>query len=146
MSTLYNQTESCVLNCGQSSGWFDFNRGVRQGCLISPSLFVLAAEKLAEAVRGEESGLELNLHKTQGVILGEMELTRNISKEIKWENRIKILGIHFDSGSYANKDQVLNFDPAIAKMKRTCNSWRMRTLSLKGKIVILNTLVLPIIY
>lgn len=106
---------------------------------------MVEALKLIDNFR-KVSGLELNLQKTQGVILGEIELNRNISKEIKWGNRIKILGIHFDSGNYIHKDQVLNFDPAIVKMKRTCNSWKMRKLSLKGKIVILNTLVLPIIY
>lgn len=46
ISTLYSQAEACVLNSGQSSGWFPLRRGVRQGCPISPSLFVLAAEKL----------------------------------------------------------------------------------------------------
>lgn len=75
-----------------------------------------------------------------------MELERNISQEIKWGNRIKILGIHFDSENYDNKDKILNFDPAIAKMKKTSSSWMVRNLSLKGRIVILNTLVLPIIY
>lgn len=61
ISTLYSQSESCVLNCGQSSGWFPFNRGVRQGCPISPSLFVLSAEKLAEAIRSNTDihGLDL---------------------------------------------------------------------------------------
>lgn len=189
ISTLYSQAESCVLNCGQSSGWFPCNRGVRQGCPISPSLFVLAAEKLAEAIRRdnnikgldlldtttkilqfaddstlfvkeeesldralvvidnfrEVSGLELNLQKTQGIMLGPIEMAGSNSREIQWGNRFKILGIQFDSENSDNKDKVLNFDPAISKMKKICSSWSLRNLSLKGRTVILNTLVLPII-
>lgn len=190
ISTLYESSESCVLNGGQSSGWFPFQRGIRQGCPISPFLFALAVEKLADEMRRNVniigldllethtkilqfaddstlflesesslvhalrvvnkftrvSGLELNLQKTHGLILGETQLESDISKQISWGEQVKILGIHFDINDYDEKDQKINFDPAIAKMRRVCASWDLRNLSLKGKVVILNTLVLPIIY
>lgn len=51
IATLYSASESCVLNGGQSSGWFPFQKGIRQGYPISPFLFALAVEGLADAIR-----------------------------------------------------------------------------------------------
>lgn len=190
IATLYASAESCVLNGGQSSGWFPFQRGIRQGCPISPFLFALAVEKMADEIRRKEnivgldllnthtkilqfaddstlflktesslvqalqtvtefkrvSGLDLNLQKTHGLVLGDLRLETDVSKQITWSEQVKILGINFDINEYEGKDQTINFDPALAKMRRVCTSWDLRNLSLKGKVVILNTLVLPIIY
>lgn len=51
---LYNGAESCVLNNGFSTGWFSLHAGLRQGCPLSPALFVLAVEKLADCIRREQ--------------------------------------------------------------------------------------------
>lgn len=169
---LYSSSESCILNCGMSSGWFPFGREVQQGCPISPFLFVLAAEKLADVLRRDPlikgidlleshsglgralqtierfkriSGLGLNLHKSQGIVIGDLEIQSDLAKAIPWGDSFQILGINFDTRNYENKDILINFDPALVKMKKVCDSWSMRNLSLKGKTVILNTLVLPII-
>ena len=54
--TFYCNVESCVLNNGWSSNFFQPQRGVRQGCCpLSPYLFILAAEVLAKTVRNNMS-------------------------------------------------------------------------------------------
>ena len=50
---LYNNKESSVINNGYISGAFPETWGVRQGCPLSPYLFILCAEIMATVVRNE---------------------------------------------------------------------------------------------
>ena len=49
----YTDICSCVQINGWSSDFFTLSRGVRQGCLLSPYLFILCAEILANATRND---------------------------------------------------------------------------------------------
>ena len=55
LNLFYCRPESCVLNNGWASHFFEIQRGVRQGCPLSPYLFVLSVEMLAMAIRENKS-------------------------------------------------------------------------------------------
>ena len=62
---LYSGANSCVTNNGHMSNYFSMGRGVRQGCPLSPYLFILAAEVLAISIR--------NNPKIKGIVIGKKE-------------------------------------------------------------------------
>jgi hypothetical protein len=62
IKTIYNDIETSVLNNGHITKFFKPQKGVRQGCPISPYLFIIAAEMLNRVLkkRIEEIGIKDN--------------------------------------------------------------------------------------
>ena len=62
ISIMHTDPESCVMNNGSSTGYFQLNRGTRQGDPIAPYLFILVIEVLAKMVQNNKSikGLTIN--------------------------------------------------------------------------------------
>ena len=58
----YQNIESCILNNGWASNFFALERGVRQGCPLSPYIFLLCVEILAERIRMNQDvkGISIN--------------------------------------------------------------------------------------
>ena len=59
---LYRDISSCTINNGHISEFFKVSRGVRQGCPLSPYLFILCVEPLAEKIRTTDTihGIQIN--------------------------------------------------------------------------------------
>ena len=64
--TLYQDISATVLNNGHTSKWFSLERGVRQGCPLSPYLFILLAETLSCKIRENEA--------IKGIIISNCEI------------------------------------------------------------------------
>ena len=65
IDTFYKNTESCCLINGHMSEWFYLQRGCRQGDPISPYIFILCAEVLADLIRNNENIKGIKLHNTE---------------------------------------------------------------------------------
>ena len=55
VKTFYNNIQSCVINNGYATPFFELQLGVRQGCPLSGILFVIAVEILANSMRDDQS-------------------------------------------------------------------------------------------
>ena len=79
------------------------------------------------------SGLEININKTEGLVLGNNSHEFN-ALNIKLVSEIKITGVVFGY----DRDTVddMNFNPILIKMARRLNEWRGRNLSVLGKVLV----------
>ena len=185
---MLNNQESCVMNGGMTTGYFNLSRGARQGDPISAYLFVIVLEVFFVMIRKNQninglnicnfeykltayaddttffcsdlnsainiidtfnnfsrySGLKVNTDKCEicgiGVKRGD-EIALCGMKCVDLENdSIKILGVH-----YSYNDEIVkskNYLEVIESIENVISVWRMRGLTLGGKITVLKTLVM----
>lgn len=186
---IFNQIETSILNAGNTSNFFLPGRGIRQGCCVSPYLFILVVEVMATHIRnnqaiqglqlGEEevkitqfaddstcvlkrltslppllsflkefaswSGLTINKSKSM-ILLPNKELSGIKGLHgILVVSRVKILGIWFTSRCSTEDHLQLNFKPQLGKIKSVCDLWNARNLSMKGKVTLVNSLMVSLL-
>ena len=62
VKVFYTEIESAVINNGFATNWFKPTSGVRQGCPLSPYLFVLTAERMSAKIRQSNEVKGVQLH------------------------------------------------------------------------------------
>jgi hypothetical protein len=88
------------------------------------------------------SGLKVNCEKSEAMGIGATSNYRHKGLGIKWpKDSIKCLGIFLNNDT--TKVQEDNFQRVLGKIEDLLNIWNLRKLTLKGKIIIVNTLIIP---
>ena len=155
-------------------------RGVRQGCVVSALLFILAVKFLATEIKWNKlvhksshviqyaddtaltlgdkqsvkksikiiknfenvSGLEVNIDKCEGIWLGQLKDNSDTFEGISFNNGpIRCLGIYIAKDE--NICETKNWEQKLSDIENIISVWGNRNLSLHGKAVIINNLIIP---
>lgn len=183
---LYCGIKSQVLVNGTLSETFSVLSGVRQGCPLSPLMFVFAIEPLLQHVQndkcfkgifvpgsdgshvksvgymdditfvcssvkdakraelqlslfGSMSGLNVNWQKSQ---ICTMSGTCNLEEvKVKKTESLVILGTHFERNLLNQK----NAEKMLEKVSKKVEFWKLRRLTLTGKVLIVKSVILPLL-
>ena len=83
------------------------------------------------------SGSRLNAQKTEGLWIGSAAGKQTGPVKITWtSDKLKILGLYFGNSNV----ELANWTDRVTKLEKKLNMWKSRTLSLKGKSLIINTI------
>ena len=189
VNLFYNRVQSAVNVNGYLSPFFHLSRGVRQGCPLSPLLYVLVSEVLAVNIRcnprisglvlpgssplspisqyaddtslilssddfikatfetydlyEKASGSKLNRSKSKGLWLGSWRGRSDPPVDLDWSSfKLKVLGVFVGIGDLTED----NWRPRINAVSKVLSSWRSRSLSFRGKSLVINALALSRIW
>ncbi len=135
---LHKYINSSILLSFGTSQRFNTSRGIRQGCPISPLLFILAVEYQIDKVIqliclfSKASGLYLNINKCDLIAIHNSELDSLCNIPIK--KSVKYLGITITRDS--NQNIPKNLANNLLKAKDILNFWIQRDISIYGRIVL----------
>lgn len=93
----------------------------------------------------EQSGLSINTTKFSIIKIGNEPCTDKKVSQIKIRPSFQTLGVWFTAESSGSFDYDHNFKPILNIMKRCCESWGHRNISLKGKVTVINSLVISLL-
>ena len=79
---------------------------------------------------------KLNVSKTEAMWLGAWKDRQDKPLGLRWVQKMKILGVVFGIVD-VNRD---NWEPRLSKLDKSLSLWKSRSLSLIGKVLILNIL------
>jgi hypothetical protein len=89
------------------------------------------------------SGLKINMDKSEALWIGASSNYRHKPNGLTWtDDTIKTLGVHIGTDMQRATDQ--NFKECLERIKNLLDLWCLRKLTLKGKVLIVNTLIIPI--
>ena len=109
MENLYAETECAIIINGHLTEWFEVKVGVRQGCLLSPTLFNI----FLEFVMSELKSLQQSL-----------SLTQEVSFDVRYADDTTLIAAVFEKLSISTEELI-----------NACNKWSMKVNADKCKII-----------
>lgn len=91
------------------------------------------------------SGLKINNSKSHIILLGNHLHPPSQVQGIRIVDSVTILGITVANNMTEDMQYRLNFQQKLEKIRSICNTWWHRNLSLKGKVVLINSLLISIL-
>lgn len=91
------------------------------------------------------SGLCINYQKSHLLLLGNHLHPPAQFQGIEVVDTVKILGIHFKDTITDDQQYKLNFEPKLKQIQSICSTWLNRNLSMKGKVVLITSLMASIL-
>ena len=90
------------------------------------------------------SGLKPNIGKTEAFWAGtKADGLRPICEDLnlRWVKKLKVLGVVFANDEHSVIQD--NFESKLQQTENIINTWKQRTLTIKGKIIVIKALLLP---
>ena len=104
---------------------------------------ISSAEKVKQILNDFEkcSGLKMNLSKTKAMWVGKNKNSLETPLGLEWCTGVKTLGIHFS----CDQEQVIqqNFQDRLNEVQKMINLWKLRGLSLFGKVTMIKSFLIP---
>jgi hypothetical protein len=121
LQQMYRRVQSCVQVGEQKTKWFDVDVGVRQGCVLSPVLFSLFIDGLAEEVIKAGVGVEVGDSTIQILLYADdMVVTAKNKKDLqKMMSAVQKFTYKWRLEVNAGKTEVVVFGVANPRTKAT---------------------------
>ena len=84
------------------------------------------------------TGAKLNVSKSEAMWLGAWRSCSDTPFGLQWVPKLKILGVWFSNGTTCVDPE--NWLPRLTKLENNLNLWKTRSLSLVGKVLVINLL------
>lgn len=91
------------------------------------------------------SGLKINWGKSEGMEVGTGNSVPPDKRWINVVNKMKILGVVLRAQNNSHTRYYDNFKDILEKMRAILYQWKNRNLSLKGKTVVVNSLIISLL-
>lgn len=91
------------------------------------------------------SGLKMNNKKSHLLLLGNHKDPPAVIHGIQTADSVKILGMFYKPKMDKEEQYALNFSHRIKQIRQICGNWVNRNMSLKGKITLINALLISIL-
>ena len=107
--------------------------------LVVNSIHAITAVFQVHSLYEKGSGAKLNMAKCERLWLGSWSGRADSPVDISWSSvKVKVLRVFLGPGNLEEE----NWRPCITAVENALNSWRQRSLSYRGKALVINALAL----